>query len=81
MDSRLSGFSDFACADACRAHAYALPGARYHRAHRPQIRIPAATPRVVGVAHDISVARPFAAVLTLQCHNSSTFHLIEIADH
>ena len=80
MESRLSGFLDFTRANARRAHADALPGASHDGAHRSEIRIPAAAARIVRVAHDVSVARRFAAVFTLQCHDCSTSHLIEIAD-
>jgi hypothetical protein len=36
--------------------------------HTPQIRVPAPPPRIVRVAHHVTVLRPFAAVFTLQSH-------------
>ena len=47
---------------------------RFARDHCPdalQIRIPAATPGVVGVADHVPILRPFAAKFTLHCHSDS----------
>src|SRR6516164_3811804 len=76
MVSRLGGFFHSARSNARGADAYALMGARFHHPYRPQIRVPAAAPGIVSVAHHVSVARTFPAVLTLQCHNSSTSNLL-----
>src|SRR6266849_7663331 len=43
------------------ANAHVLADAVHHRAHPPQIRIPAAAPGVIGVADDVAVVRRFAA--------------------
>src|SRR5215472_2254127 len=63
------GFFHPAGADASRAYPDMLLDARHHRTHALQIRIPAAPPRVVGVADDVSVGRRFTAEFTLQCHS------------
>jgi hypothetical protein len=57
--------------DARCANSHLLLHARHHRPHTLQVRIPAPPPRVVGVADHVSIMRPFAAELTLQCHFSS----------
>jgi hypothetical protein len=64
-------FDHAAQSDARRAHAHVLGHAGHHRAHTLQIRIPPAPPRIIRVAHDIPVLRPFAAQFTLHCHNCS----------
>src|ERR1700722_15279753 len=50
------GLYHFASADAGGAHADLLAHAFDHRSHAPQIRIPAATRNVVGVANRVTEA-------------------------
>src|SRR6202007_3171556 len=57
--------------DACRADANLFVNAGNDGPHALQVRIPAATPGVVGVADHVSIMRPFAADITLQCHIDS----------
>lgn len=80
MDSRLSGFGNASGTDASSADLNAFVRTGHNRAYRLQIGVPAAAPRIVGVADYVSVARTFAAEFTLQCHGSSTSNLVEIAD-
>src|SRR4029077_17123509 len=68
---RLSGFFNFARADARGADFDTLARARNQGANGLQIRIPAAAPGIVGMADHVAVARTLAAVFTLHCHNSS----------
>jgi hypothetical protein len=67
----LGSFLNLAGADARRANPDLLPHARHDRAHALQVWIPPAPPGVVCVADYVSVMRPFAAEITLQCHFSS----------
>jgi hypothetical protein len=62
------GFLDAAGADACGTHTDVLLDSRHNRSHALQIGIPAAPARIVGVADDVAIVRPFAAEFTLQCH-------------
>src|ERR1700686_1437418 len=64
-----SSFLNTPAADALRANAHVLPGAVHQRAHPPQIRIPAAPPRIVRVADHVAKVRHLAAQLTLHRHN------------
>ena len=53
-----------------------LLDSRYHSAHALQIRIPAATARVVRVADHVAIVRRFSAEFTLQCHSIFLLNLI-----
>src|SRR5215470_1804924 len=64
-------FFHTAQANTGRAHANLFADARNHGAHFLKIGIPAATPGIVGVADHVPIVRPFAADVTLQCHNVS----------
>ncbi len=69
--SRLSGFFDFARANARGADFDALAGSGNQGADRLEIWIPTAAPGIVGVADHVAEAWALAAVFTLHCHNSS----------
>src|SRR5580698_3170479 len=62
------GFLHLAGTDARRADTHLLLHARHDCVHAFQIRIPPPPARVVRVAHHVSIMRPFAAKITLQCH-------------
>jgi len=72
ISSRLGGFFDFARANARGADFHALARAGHQGANGLQIRVPTATPGIVGVADYVTVARSLAAVRTLHCHDSSS---------
>ena len=69
-------FFDFAGADARGAHANVLFGSRNDGVHALEVWIPAATTRIVRVAHNVAIVRRFAAKLTLQCHFSSCLQIL-----
>src|SRR5208282_1393497 len=62
-------FFDTAQTDATGAHAHLLADSVYQRADPLQVRVPAATPCVIGVANHVSKVRRLAADCTLQCHD------------
>jgi len=57
--------------NAGRAYAHLLARAVYQGVNVLEIRVPAATPGIVGVAHYVAVVGAFAAEITLQCHNAT----------
>jgi hypothetical protein len=67
---------DAAEPDASGADADFLVHARDYSVHALDIGIPTPPPGIVGVAHNVSIVRPFAAEITLQCHDSSCFSCI-----
>jgi hypothetical protein len=70
-----AGFGNAARANAVGANAQLLLDALHHRADALQIWIPAPSPRVVGVADDVSVLRTLAADFTLLSHNHSILEI------
>src|SRR5277367_1663880 len=62
------GLHYFASADAGGAHADLLAHAFDYRSDAPQIRIPAATRHIVGVADRVTEAWSLAANFTGHCH-------------
>jgi hypothetical protein len=66
-----AGFGDATGANAIGTNAQLLLDAFHDRANALQIGIPTPTPRVIGVADDVSVLRTLAADFTLLGHNHS----------
>ena len=64
-------FSDAAQTNAGRADAQLLAGAIHKSMNVFEVRVPTATPRIIGVADDVTIVRAFAAEITLQCHNAT----------
>ena len=69
----VSGFYDFAAAQAVGANADALAGAVHLGVYRAQIDVPAPAAHVVRVADGISGQRLLAADITNLCHDESRF--------
>jgi hypothetical protein len=64
-------FFHAAQSNAGRAYANLLARPIHEGMNILEIRVPAATPGIVGVADYVSVVWAFAAEITLQCHNAT----------
>jgi hypothetical protein len=67
----ISGFDDFAAAQAGSANADALVAALHFSVDRAQIDVPTPLGHVMGVADIVPKLRPFAADFAYLCHDCS----------